>query len=99
MKLLENKTALITGASRGIGEAIALKFAEQGANIAFTYLSSEERAKALEEKLAHYCVRCPFKSSSPLALLPPQVMLLPLSGPPPIARVSHSHRTTCLATT
>lgn len=51
MKLLENKTALITGASRGIGEAIALKFAEQGANIAFTYLSSAERAQALEEQL------------------------------------------------
>ncbi len=52
MKLLENKTALVTGASRGIGEAIAVKFAEHGANIAFTYLSSEERAKALEERLA-----------------------------------------------
>jgi 3-oxoacyl-[acyl-carrier protein] reductase len=51
MKLLEQKTALITGASRGIGEAIAIKFAEQGANIAFTYLSSEEKAKALEQKL------------------------------------------------
>lgn len=51
MKLLANKVALITGASRGIGEAIATKFAEQGANIAFTYLSSDERAKALEEKL------------------------------------------------
>lgn len=51
MKLLENKTALITGASRGIGEAIAIKFAEQGANVAFTYLSSVEKAKALEEKL------------------------------------------------
>ena len=52
MKLLENKVALITGASRGIGEAIALKFAQHGANIAFTYLSSDERAKAQEEKLA-----------------------------------------------
>ncbi len=51
MKLLENKVALVTGASRGIGEAIAIKFAEHGANVAFTYLSSDERAKALEEKL------------------------------------------------
>ena len=52
MKLLENKVALVTGASRGRGEAVAVKFAEHGANIAFTYLSSEERAKALEERLA-----------------------------------------------
>ena len=52
MKVLENKVALVTGASRGIGEAVAVKFAEHGANIAFTYLSSEERAKALEERLA-----------------------------------------------
>ena len=51
MKLLDNKVALVTGASRGIGEAIAIKFAENGANVAFTYLSSEERAKALEERL------------------------------------------------
>lgn len=57
MKLLENKTALITGASRGIGEAIALKFAEHGANVAFTYLSSEERAKALEEKLKGFGIK------------------------------------------
>ncbi len=51
MKLLENKTAIITGGSRGIGEAMVLKFAGQGANIAFTYLSSEDRAKALEERV------------------------------------------------
>jgi 3-oxoacyl-[acyl-carrier protein] reductase len=57
MKLLENKVALITGASRGIGEAIAIKFAQQGANIAFTYLSSDERAKALEEKLAGFGIK------------------------------------------
>jgi 3-oxoacyl-[acyl-carrier protein] reductase len=57
MKLLDNKVAIITGASRGIGEAIALKFAEHGAHIAFTYLSSEERAKALEEKLKSFGVK------------------------------------------
>ncbi len=51
MKLLEGKTALITGASRGIGEAIAIKLAEHGANIAFTYLSSTEKAMALENQL------------------------------------------------
>lgn len=51
MKLLEGKVALITGASRGIGKGIAQKFAEHGANIAFTYLSSDEKAKALEKEL------------------------------------------------
>ncbi len=53
MKLLEGKTAIVTGAARGIGEAIAIKFAEHGANVAFTYVSdsSAEKAKALEEKL------------------------------------------------
>ena len=53
MKLLENKVAVVTGAARGIGEGIALKFAEHGAHIAFTYVSesSAEKAKALEEKL------------------------------------------------
>ena len=52
MKLLENKVAIITGASRGIGKAIATKFAEQGASVAFTYRSSAEKAKALEEELS-----------------------------------------------
>ncbi len=51
MKLLEGKTALITGASKGIGRKIAEKFAEHGANVAFTYLSSVERGQALEEEL------------------------------------------------
>ena len=53
MKLLQDKVAIITGAARGIGEGIAIKFAEQGAHIAFTYVSdsSAEKAKALEEKL------------------------------------------------
>ena len=51
MKLLEGKVALITGGSRGIGEAIAIKFAAAGAHIAFTYVSSEERANALEAKI------------------------------------------------
>lgn len=57
MKLLENKTAIVTGASRGIGEGIALKLAEHGANIAFTYVSSDEKAKALEEKLTAFGVK------------------------------------------
>jgi len=51
MKLLENQTAIVTGASRGIGMGIALLMAEHGANIAFTYLSSEAKAKELEKEL------------------------------------------------
>jgi 3-oxoacyl-[acyl-carrier protein] reductase len=51
MGLLQGKNTLITGASKGIGRAIALRFAEEGANIAFTYLSSEEKGKALEAEL------------------------------------------------
>jgi 3-oxoacyl-[acyl-carrier protein] reductase len=53
MKLLEGKTAIVTGAARGIGEAIAIKFAEHGANVAFTYVSdsSAEKAAAVEAKL------------------------------------------------
>ena len=51
MKLLENKTALVTGASKGIGRGIAMKLAEAGANVAFTYLSSVEKGQALEKEL------------------------------------------------
>lgn len=49
--LLKDKVVIITGASRGIGKAIAQKCVEEGAKVAFTYLSSEEKAKALEAEL------------------------------------------------
>ena len=52
MKLLEGKTVIITGASRGIGKGIAEVFAKQGANIAFTYRSSDEKANILEKELS-----------------------------------------------
>lgn len=59
MKLLAGKTAIITGAARGIGEAIAVKFAENGANVVFTYVSESSalRAIALEEKLRGFGVK------------------------------------------
>jgi len=57
MKLLQGKVALITGASRGIGRGIALKFAEHGANIAFTYLSSVEKGQALEKELEAFGIK------------------------------------------
>ena len=52
MKLLAGKTALVTGATRGIGKGIALKLAQQGANVAFTFVSSVEKAKIFEAELA-----------------------------------------------
>ena len=65
MKLLEGKVAIITGASRGIGEAIALKFAEHGAHIVFTYQNSAEKAKLLEDKLRNLGVKAQaFKSNA-----------------------------------
>lgn len=51
MTLLEGKVAVITGASRGIGKAIAQRFVQQGATVAFTYRSSDEKARALEAEL------------------------------------------------
>lgn len=57
MKLLQNKTTLITGASRGIGKGIAIEFAKQGSNIAFTFNASVEAAKDLEKELQNYGVK------------------------------------------
>lgn len=57
MKLLSGKTAIITGGSRGIGKGIAEVFAQQGANVAFTYSSSAEAAKALETHLQSFGVK------------------------------------------
>ena len=57
MKLLENKNILITGASRGIGNGIAVTLASHGANIFFTYVNSKDSAIALEEKIQKYGVK------------------------------------------
>jgi len=59
MNLLQGKVAIITGAARGIGEAVALKFAENGAHVAFTYVSdnSKEKAEALAEKISNMGVQ------------------------------------------
>jgi 3-oxoacyl-[acyl-carrier protein] reductase len=54
MKLLKGKTAIITGASRGIGSGIATVFAQQGADVAFTYSSSSDAAETLEKSLQAY---------------------------------------------
>jgi 3-oxoacyl-[acyl-carrier protein] reductase len=57
MKLLHGKVALVTGASKGIGRGIALAFAQHGADVAFTYLSSIEAGQALEKELEAFGVR------------------------------------------
>lgn len=57
MGLLSGKTALITGASKGIGRAIAIRYAQEGANIAFTYLSSVEKGQALENELSAFGIK------------------------------------------
>ena len=57
MGLLSGKTALITGASKGIGRAIAIRYAQEGANVAFTYLSSVEKGEALEKELGEFGIK------------------------------------------
>lgn len=57
MQLLQNKVALVTGATRGIGRGIVLSFAQNGANVAFTYLSSDDKARALEAELEGFGVK------------------------------------------
>jgi len=67
MHLLKGKTAIVTGATRGIGKGVALKLAEQGANIAFTYVSSLKKAIALENELQAFGVRAKaYKSDASL---------------------------------
>lgn len=58
MKLLEGKTAIITGAARGIGKALALKFAEAGANIAFTDLVIDENGEQTKKEIEAFGVKC-----------------------------------------
>ncbi len=57
MKLLEGKVALITGAARGIGKAIAIKYAQEGANIAFTDLVIDENGQKTKEEIESYGVK------------------------------------------
>lgn len=57
MKLLEGKTALVTGGARGIGKAIALAFAQHGANVAFSDLKYDEAAQALEKELEAFGIK------------------------------------------
>ena len=57
MKLLEGKTAIITGASRGIGRTIAIRFAKEGANVAFSDLFYDDKAESLEKELLSYGVK------------------------------------------
>ncbi len=58
MKLLEGKTALVTGGARGIGRAIVLAFAENGANVAFSDLSYDDHAKGVEKEANNHGIKC-----------------------------------------
>jgi 3-oxoacyl-[acyl-carrier protein] reductase len=58
MKLVEGKTALVTGANRGIGRAIALKLAQHGANVAFSDIAYDDNSRSLEQEAAALGVKC-----------------------------------------
>jgi len=64
MKLLERKTAIITGAARGIGKAVALRYAQEGCNIAFTDLICNEAAQKTEEEIAAFGVKVKMYASN-----------------------------------
>ena len=68
MKLLEGKVALVTGAARGIGKAIALKFASEGANVAFTDLVIDENSEQTEKEIAAFGVKAKGYASMRLIL-------------------------------
>ena len=68
MKLLEGKNILITGASRGIGNGIAVTLASHGANIFFTYVNSKDNATALEKKFKDLVLRLNLISQMHLVL-------------------------------
>ena len=69
MGLLDGKTAIVTGAARGIGKAIALKFAQEGANIAFTDLVIDENAEATAKRIGSF-------GSKGKKLMPPMQQIL-----------------------
>ena len=71
-KLLQGKVALVTGASKGIGRGVALKLAEHGADVAFTYLSSVEKGQALEKELQAFGIKAKGYRSDASDVIKPQ---------------------------
>ena len=80
MGLLTGKTALVTGAARGIGKAIALKFAQEGANIAFTDLVIDENGEATKAEIEALGVKCVAYASTSLRLKKWWAKYMPISA-------------------